>query len=825
MLTTEQFLTRVVTASKHCEDCNGSTRVFGEGGKEYQCSVCTGGLVPISGYFLLAFGNNGTAWQEEWFNWPDDLQAICTKAAEAAEHTNVYFSTYLFKERSSTKPNVLPSRTIQADLDEAQLTTIPIPPTVLIRTSPGRHQGYWILDELLEPEVHEILSRKVTYSIPGCDHSGWPLGRKVRVANSNNYKYLSGPKPVEVVGLTSNNVSAVQLELLPEAPKIASEAEDDAWLKTEHTHDTGPNALLETIKDSIPAAVYVQYNVQQSDRSAALWALMCAAFRAGLQKDDVFWLAKHSANNKFTALKYHADRELGKDVLRAQAIATRSNADPREVVASARKLKGSVAEKNQYIAKFVQQWMSNEGQFVHSIVGNAWYIRNDVGRPIAVARRSQYLNILLDLEFGLNPTESETRYVAASLENHVYGLPQRGIEASLSYYDEANKRILFHSGRKEVLEITSTETRTVTDGAYDVIFQWPSILDVLHTNVKPIQGDWAVHLFGNVVENVLEMPRAQAQALLKVWFLFLLFRDAATARPILTLLGQPGSGKSTTFRKIYALLYGRRKALGGVSTQDDFDHAVAHDPLVVLDNVDTWERWLPDRMAQSAATSDLTKRKLYTDSDVITLRRQALLAVSAHNPHFGREDVADRLLLMTLQRLSVFVPEREIVAQVLKDRSALWASIFIDVQKVLNTAYPTLSEVPQIRVEDFAFLGFWIARALNCEDDFSTGIQSIRRGQKAFALEEESLLTTALFVTIQNHPMQWYTHGQLFPILELSSGDAVTFGKYYKNAVFLGKKLWALQDALKEQMLVEFKYDSMKQQRMWRFGEKPSDNS
>jgi hypothetical protein len=297
-------------------------------------------------------------------------------------------------------------------------------------------------------------------------------------------------------------------------------------------------------------------------------------------------------------------------------------------------------------------------------------------------------------------------------------------------------------------------------------------------------------------------------------------RDGLVARPILALFGQPGSGKSTMFRRIYALLYGKDRSLNAVSNENDFDQATTVDALVVLDNVDTWAKWLPDRLALAASTSEIIKRKLFTDQDTIIMRRQAMLAVTAHNPKFGREDVTDRLLLLTFERLQHFKPEADIINRILSLRNSLWGDILRDIQTVLQTPKPT-SGWPQFRIEDFASFGYWIATSLGIGQQFFEGIERIRKAQKAFSLEEDAILLDCIekVIKAQKDGKNYgaaFTPGQWWGMFTLVAGDQEQeFKKKYPNAVSLGKKFWTLQDALKELYDITWKYNSAKGTRTW----------
>jgi len=761
------------------------------------------------GYFCLAVSNGASGWLENWYKWPQELDSIVKRADEAKSTANVYFSSYIFKAPQSTKANVLPSRTIQADLDDADITKLPKPPTVLVETSPGRHQGYWVLNEQLDSETHEGLSKKLSYSIPLCDRSGWPLGKKVRIVGTLNHKYPDGPKDVKVVSTSNGQLGPEEFEALPEVSQTLVEHFDNKFIDGTHEVKQHPVELLERIKNDIPVKVYVTYDRTQDDRSEALWALMCWGFKAGLDREEVFVLAQGSANNKYRDNKYRAEADLARDVLRAEHAVKTNQQDPKLTIYNVQKSSVPTIDKRRTIYGVVLDELRKQGAFFHTTNGKGWYIRSDVGRPVAIELLSERLRAMLDIQFGLNQTEPESRYCVAGLKSHISTLPETALEAALSYYSPQDNTMLLHTGKRGVIKITPGEIQTSYNGCDNIVFPWIPSVEPFTPNYRN-SIDWGDELFGNGsrgygsgVENITNMTPQQALALFKTWFLFVLFRDAAHTRPVIANIGQPGSGKTCIFKRIYTTLYGRRKSIGAVTTQEDFDHTVSTEPLLVLDNVDTWEKWLPDRLALSAGTTDHNKRKLYTDTDSITMRRQAIIGVTAHNPKFGREDVADRFLLFTFSRFERFISEELILADLNEKRNVLWGAIISDIQKVLRTPLPSTG-IPQVRIEDFARYGLWIAQALGCETDFKSAIEDVKSAQQTFSLEEEGLLVGAVtrFVT-NTREVKPYTSAQLWGMLEASADDAQSFKVAYRNSVILGKKLSAMQNSLKKIIDIE----------------------
>lgn len=768
-----------------------------------------------------------------WYKWPAELDEIVAFAEKHAPHANVYFSSYLYKAPVAVKDNVLLSRTIQADLDDADPRNIARPPTILVETSPGRHQGYWVMENQLSKEEHEDLSKRMTYSIPLCDRSGWALGRKVRIPGTLNHKYLSGPKEVRVVSTAIRTYPSEEFEALPEVPQFLLEHYDEKFLDAPVIVDEHPLRILERIKKDIPARIYIQYNSRQSDRSEALFGLMCWGFKAGLTRDEVFTLARGSANNKFADLQHRADQELAKDVLRAEHSVKSKEQDDRQVIQDLYRKPIPSYDKKRAIYAVVLTAMLQQGEFMTTEGGATWYVRRDIGRPIPITGASQAFYTLLDVQFGINSTEAEAKFIAHSLQAYTSSLANKSLEAALSYYDPSSNHILLHTGRKTVLRITADSVESGVDGSHGVLFPWYASVQPFTPSSRVEDVDWGEELFGNgtrgygsSLHNLVNLEPHHAKALLKVWLMFVLFRNAASSRPIIAALGQPGSGKTTLFRKVYSLLYGQYKSLTGVTTMDDFDYATASDPLVVLDNVDSWANWLPDRIALAAGVSDVTKRKLYTDTDIITIRRQAILGVTAHNPSFGRADVADRFLLFTYKRLPHFVSETDVLEDLAKKRNQIWGAIVRDMQRVLRMPTSSVRDVPQFRVEDFARVGMWIAMAIGEEDAFRDALETVKSSQQSFTLEEEGFLVSAItkYVSTSGDHDKFYTSSQLWSFLEMCSGDANMFRILYKNASQLSRKLSTMQVALKKIIKIEQQND-LTGQRTWKLMRLEKDNN
>lgn len=1047
---------------------------------------------PNGGWFCLGYAKLGEdekktklSWTEEFYSWPDEIHSVIVRVNELKDNYDIYFSPYLFKEQASTKDNAIVGRTIVADLDEANILTLQIEPSILVETSPGRHQGYWILQDQLDSSEHEQLSRRLTYSIPRCDRTGWFLGKKVRVPETQNNKYTVGPQYVRIVRVLGKTYPNQTFENLPSSEELYGKdvstdinEEDLNWAEAALVQDIGPQEMLSRVRSSIPTVV-ARYNIVQKDRSAALWALNMSLFRAGLSKEQVFYIAYNSPNNKFKELRFGGIRELAKDVLRAQLAIKIQLPDIKSKIREARKLGDSPIERSEYIARCVREHLEKLGDFIHAADGSAWFIRNDTGLPINISARSEHLLNLLDNVFGVNASEKESSYINHNLVATIADLPVTGKVSTLSNYDHDLRTFTLHTGRKDVLVVSEHGIARKVNGYNGLIFPWRLGNNAISPTYQEHERSWDSELFDDCLDNVLNIDKDAAKAILKVWLLAVLLRDGLSSRPILALFGAPGcisadtileinrnkhtrsytikelyeaqhgnwnhnikskiqsvkddivawrtisnvvysgkketytvkvtgqkpfrvtkdhrfltvdgykrleeltvgsnviirgdnlkglgrssnyrtevaakyhpharmkmvgkygpygniykyravyeaeingltykefcwiinknpvkaatltylpkdvvihhkdenpfndkfenlevkkkldhdkkhghnnvrnfgehsglfdtleaeiesidyygeeetydiqmeddeapnflvnnvvvhnSGKSTLFRRIYILLYGRERGLSTITKEDDFDHAMANDPLVVLDNVDSTVRWLPDRLAATVAPTEITKRKLFTDGDIYVIRRQAMVGITAHNPQFGREDVTDRLLLLTFDRLEHFKPENVIYDRIMKLRNILWGDILSDIQTILRTPMPR-EGFPQFRIEDFAQYGHWIATALGIQEQFSRGINKVKAEQRSFNLEADMGLIDAIDRMLEQEPIVECTAGHLWVRLRRYSRDEKSFDRRYLNSVSLGRKLWTLIDSLRE--LYDVEWTTKKGVRVW----------
>lgn len=123
--------------------------------------------------------------------------------------------------------------------------------------------------------------------------------------------------------------------------------------------------------------------------------------------------------------------------------------------------------------------------------------------------------------------------------------------------------------------------------------------------------------------------------------------------PILELTGEMGSAKSTTARLVAALVDPTKSPLrGAIRDEQQLAVAAKHRHLVVLDNLSTISAHLSDSLCRMATGGSYSARKLYSDTDEITVDLCRPCVINGITALAERSDLADRAWSVELQALS-----------------------------------------------------------------------------------------------------------------------------------------------------------------------------
>ena len=184
-------------------------------------------------------------------------------------------------------------------------------------------------------------------------------------------------------------------------------------------------------------------------------------------------------------------------------------------------------------------------------------------------------------------------------------------------------------------------------------------------------------------------------------------------RPILMLVGDPGSGKTTMSRVLRRLVDPSKGDLLGQDGRADLPLTFAQHAVPAFDNVDALSKRESDLFCRGVTGGAVARRRLYTDSDEFVWRFQRAVIMSSLAPPTNRPDFLDRSLIIGLDRMA---PERRQALSGLEAAfEAAWPSLFGGVLNALSDTLALLPRVPEgnlSRMADFHRFGRAAAVAL-----------------------------------------------------------------------------------------------------------------
>lgn len=271
------------------------------------------------GLVCIAFLQN-KKFREEFFEYPGQLEPMLDKIEENIQGNNVYFCPQLLMERKRVKECVIVTPNLWSDLDTCSPDHLRVDPTVVVESSPGRYQAYWVLDKPIDPDDAEDLSRRIAYehAEDGADRTGWDLTQLLRVPYTYNYKYGRATK-VPVVTVIEANRNLYRPKDFDEYPENPEYVKLDIPKPDNTDLPQVAEDLLQARRGELNPMVWRLYIEEPIGTwSETLWNLQMLLFESGFNREEVFVIAREAKCNKY-ARDGKPEVLLWKEVCRAEA--------------------------------------------------------------------------------------------------------------------------------------------------------------------------------------------------------------------------------------------------------------------------------------------------------------------------------------------------------------------------------------------------------------------------------------------------------------------------------------------------------------------------
>ena len=206
--------------------------------------------------------------------------------------------------------------------------------------------------------------------------------------------------------------------------------------------------------------------------------------------------------------------------------------------------------------------------------------------------------------------------------------------------------------------------------------------------VEPIAG-------GNLKDILvfINIPGGEMQLIFLVYLVVVLIPDIPSL--VLITHGDQGSGKTTAFRQIKALLDpSMMPTLAPPGNLRDFVITAQQHYCVFLDNLTILPDWLSDALSRLSTGEGMSCRALYTDEDTAVFAMRRAVGINGINLVAHKADLLDRALILSFERISDEnrLSEKKLWARFEAMRGRLLGALF-------DCLVKTMREYPKVQLD------------------------------------------------------------------------------------------------------------------------------
>lgn len=247
-------------------------------------------------------------------------------------------------------------------------------------------------------------------------------------------------------------------------------------------------------------------------------------------------------------------------------------------------------------------------------------------------------------------------------------------------------------------------------------------------------------------------------------------------KPILLIQGTNGSGKSTPMRIIHSLIDPSELESGTALVKDTAELARQANKLCIIhwDNIDGREITpeVSNALCRLASGQAFMRRTLYQDDADSIFKGQRAIMLNGIGKLVEREDILDRSLIITTQRIpeNKRKTEATIFSKLREMKPYLLHEVFMALSKAL-TIYPTINLESSHRMADFEALGYAICEALDgySGKEWLEVYDRVVKRQVENALEESATAQIAKYLVDRSRNHYW--EGTASMMREFQFGD------------------------------------------------------
>lgn len=251
-----------------------------------------------------------------------------------------------------------------------------------------------------------------------------------------------------------------------------------------------------------------------------------------------------------------------------------------------------------------------------------------------------------------------------------------------------------------------------------------------------------------------------------------------TPYPVLELLGEYGSAKSTTASVLRRLIDPNDANLRGVPKSDkDFVVSAGVNHLICLENVSHLSAAIQDAMCIAATGGGFAARRLYTDAEEAVINIKRPIITNGIAAAITRQDLVSRTITVVVPRITDAQESDKLQEEFKRNLPTIFAGL-------MHIAAMSLKYLPNMqlppdrrpRLLEFSLLGMAVAKAMGLPpSDFMKQFESAKQDGLERTLEANPVAMAIREWVAKRHYSEKKTAGQWLCILSkykpLGSGD------------------------------------------------------
>jgi hypothetical protein len=299
---------------------------------------------------------------------------------------------------------------------------------------------------------------------------------------------------------------------------------------------------------------------------------------------------------------------------------------------------------------------------------------------------------MLNKRFGFNPNDAFSRSAMAEIRLRLVREAPIVPVYKRTFYSESEYKLFINLGGPEVYILDGNgEITTAYNGECGIMFVTNSLGIYVIPNLSEENPvccwDYLTNDLSFSMSSDAPAKPEEQKELLKAWILGYFFMEIMPTKPILSLLGAPGSGKTTAMRRIIRILEDMDSDVLNVQQDkvDGFRASITDHRIIVMDNLEkSGSYWMVDMLNKLATGANIEIRELYKTNVKHLISPKCFIAVTAVNMPFSDETLFSRLLVLEMQKLEKPIPENTLQKLIREKSVDIWGDLLKILDRVLH---------------------------------------------------------------------------------------------------------------------------------------------